>query len=58
MFVLAVFSAVSGLELSMSKEHHNCKLDSMLYLLLMCYNSYSSTNSMVKIQMWRFQLRA
>jgi len=33
---VAVFSAVSGLELSMEKEHHKCK-DPIIALLLILY---------------------
>lgn len=58
MFVSAVFSAVSGVELSMSKEQHKCKADTMFYILLVHYNSYSSTNTIVEMQMWSFQLHA
>jgi hypothetical protein len=35
---LAVFSAVSGLELSMEKEHHKCRLN---LSLIACYMVHS-----------------
>ena len=41
---MAVFSAVSGLELSMAKEHHRCKL--------LCYSFHLNLHGKIDEPRW------
>ncbi|MBA0596133.1 hypothetical protein Gorai_012968, partial [Gossypium raimondii] len=44
---ISVFSAVSGLELSMSKEHHQCKLLSLLFWIFSYVNSIEASDAIM-----------